>query len=109
MKVAIGKIVLDLSKGSELAMQVRSPAKPVGLAFVLSKRLITRGGEPEFDEQLVMFIETTSDGPLLNRSFVVMPTNKHIETKPGVHAEYVATAISLHSGIEAHLFEVHES
>jgi hypothetical protein len=109
MKVAIGKVPLDLSKGNELSMRIRSPAKPRGLAFVLSQRLITRGGEPEFDEQLVMFIETTSDGPLMNRQFVVVPTGKHIESKPGVHVEYIGTAISMHSGIEAHLFEVHES
>jgi hypothetical protein len=109
LKITIGRIPLTFDASSELSLQIRSPAKVRNVAFVMSERLISRSGRPEFDEQLVIFVETSTDGPLLNRKFAIAPTGQTMQVKEGIHVSYLGTAIGPATMTEAHLFEVLES
>lgn len=108
MKVTLGKIPLEFGDHHELELQIRAPGIVRSIAYVMSQRLISRDGRPEFDEQLVAFVETSLDGPLRNYKFARLETNKTLVLKDedGVHVEFIGTAIGPATMTETHIFQV---
>jgi hypothetical protein len=92
----------------ELAVQIREPGVVRSVGFALERRLVMAQGQPQFNEVLTMFLETSMDGPLRNRRFAVLATGQSVSCKDGHKLTFIGTAISSNTGRIAHIYEVTE-
>jgi hypothetical protein len=107
--VTIQAMPVQLAEGQhELHVQIREPGLVRSVGYALERRLVMAAGQPQFTEVLTMFLETSMDGPLRNRKFVVLATGQGANTKDGHKLTFIGTAISSNTGQIAHVYEVSE-
>lgn len=76
-------------------------------AWCLERRLVmSTRGEPQFDEVLTLFVETSPNGPKRNRRFLIIPTGHAVGVPDGHALTFLGTAVSSSTGRVAHVFEV---
>lgn len=108
MTVMIGALPIEIDHNkpiNEISYNINGPGIVRGATFVAKPKLVMTRGEPEFDEQLVIFIETSPSLPQRRRTFVVVPSGKPIDAPEGRRLAFAATAISP-AGRIAHVFEL---
>lgn len=105
---AVGIAEVTIGAG-ECRVQVRSPGIVRGAAFRLHEKLIVAGTEPEFEEELVLFVESDPDAPIRARTFVAMQSGQAFRAKSDVEVTWTATALSERTGSHAHVFEIREA
>ncbi len=104
--IAIAEVVVGVG---EVAIQLRDPGIIRCAGFRRHQRLISAQREPEFEEQLVLFVEADPKGPLRNRKILVLASNQGFSPKDGIGVEYLATARSELTESVAHIFEIKAS
>jgi hypothetical protein len=106
---SIQAMPVQLADGQhELAVQIRDPGIVRSVGFALERRLVMAQGQPQFNEVLTMFLETSMEGPLRNRRFAVLATGQSVSCKDGHKLTFIGTAISSNTGRIAHVYEVTE-
>lgn len=112
MKIAIAQVPMPVKDGSmEFSIRLKRPGTVRAIAFALVERpvvsfLNAKKGHKEYDEKPVMFVECCPDEELVERAYVILPSNVGFDAKPGVQLQWVATGVSPTSGTVVHLFEV---
>lgn len=107
--IMIGAIPVEVEREkriTEVTFAIAEPGIVRTAAFVPRPRLVMARGEPEFDEQLTLFVETLPGEPQRKHHFVIVPTGARATPPDGRVLRYVATAISAATNAVAHIFEL---
>lgn len=107
LTVQPAKIVLK-SGESECGILINDPGRILGVDFHLSRRLVTgAGGGPEFDEDLVIYIELDPARPVRRRHFLVIELTEGRKMPDDVTWTFLGKAQSA-SGKIVFVYELHK-
>lgn len=107
MKVQVGAIPVHLPEGGhEVEYTIADPGVVRAVAWTLKQRLIMARGEPQFEEQLTLFIEFSPGAPQRRRRFVVIATGQDLGVPDNHRLLFVGSAVSNQTGQVAHVYEV---
>jgi hypothetical protein len=105
----IGAIPIDLTHGkriTEVSFTIAGPGIVRAASFMPRPRLVMARGEPEFEEQLTLFVETRPGESQRRHHFVIVDTGATPAPPEGSKLVWVATAISAETRATAHVFEL---
>lgn len=103
---AIARVPLEPNERGELVMRLRAPGVIRHLSFALVKRRVVELNGPQFDEKLLAFVEADPEGDMIQRAFVVLPPEQLFSPRNGYRFDFIAGAISVHSGAQLFVYEV---
>jgi hypothetical protein len=105
MRLTIAPIGIEVGT---FDLQIRAPGTVRYIAFQNKKQLVMTAGQPDFVEQPVMFVESSPEGPLVNRRFMAITHGQHVETDDESKAVWAGTGVSAR-GFVLHLFEIRKN
>jgi hypothetical protein len=103
------KLEVPASGSGEIVLTVPDPGIVRGIRWVTVPRLVTGpGGAPEFDEDLVAFLEIVPNNPIRKRRLVLLGPTQTVTVPDHYRAEFLDTAVSTLTGRAVHVYELRE-
>lgn len=106
--IAIAEIAVDLERGQQIfRCKLKSPGIVRAMGVWLKEPKVLGVGAGRVTEKIAMpmlFVECDPAGPMLERTFLFIPSNAEFGAADGYRTEYRATAVSP-AGV-VHCFEV---